>query len=233
MLTRLSQWNRRGAAETAEKRLISWPEWPGVRLALTLVILAMSVLYAGCLVTDEVQFPEEVPIPSVLIDAPSARIKIGDIARISRTASAPNDLTLEVIVRDDNLDEVLFGRLRAVSKQSTRFLTGCDAETGEDTTVVPITGGKERMLSLPVARTDFAESGCYRLELVVSGSFRNTCDEAAAAPAVFTATSPRGDYGLAKWWLLVSDAPPGDASDENLEASCPIEDLDTPDTNAQ
>lgn len=193
----------------------------------------MLFLCSGCLVVDEIDFPVEEPVPSVLIDGPGTRIKIGEMGTFSRKATAPNDITLAVVVRDPNIDESLVARLRVVSKlyEAPRFLSSCDAETGEDVTVVPITGGIERPLTISVARTDLAEVGCYRLELAVSGHFKNSCDEAAQAPAVFTATTPRGDFGLAKWFVSVTDALPGEAGDLAAFETCPVEDLDNPQSN--
>jgi len=194
----------------------------------------MLVFCSGCIVLDPIDFPVEEPVASVLIDGPGTRIKIGEIGTFSRAATAPNDITLSVVVRDPNLNEPLVARLRVVSKlfqSSPRFLSSCDAETGDDVTVVPITGDSERPLTISVARTDLAEVGCYRLELVVSGTFKNTCAEAAQAPAVFTATTLRGDFGLAKWFVAVTDAPPGETGDLNAFASCPVDDLDNPQGN--
>ena len=193
----------------------------------------MLFFCSGCLVVDQIDFPVEEPVASVLIDGPGTRIKIGEMGTFSRLATAPNDITLAVLVRDPNIDEPLVARLRVVTKlyEAPRFLSSCDAETGEDVTVVPFTGDIERPLTISVARTDLAEVGCYRLELVVSGTFKNTCEEAAQAPAVFTATTPRGDFGMAKWFVSVTDALPGEAGDLTAFASCPIEDLDNPQSN--
>lgn len=192
----------------------------------------MLAFCSGCLVLEEKQFPVEEHVPSVLIDGPGTDIKIGEMGTFSRNAAAPNDITLALIVRDENVNEPLVARLRVVSKlyESPRFLSSCDAETDEDVTIVPITGDVERSLTVSVARTDLAEVGCYRLELAVSGSFKNTCKEAAQAPAVFTATTPRGDFGLAKWFVSVTDALSGE-TDLTAFESCPVEDLDSPQSN--
>lgn len=191
---------------------------------VTMLVTWGAACLQGCLVLDEIDFPLEEPSPSVITDAPSSQLKIGHAARFNRNAPGPNEIAFEVIVTDENITEPLVARLRAISNQleGPQMLTGCEGETGADVTVVPITGTSSRTLRLPVAKTDFSTPGCYRLELAVSGSFKNTCEEVTLAPAVFTATSPRNDHGLANWWIFVTDGSP----DESPAADCPAEDLD-------
>lgn len=195
----------------------------GPRLAWLLWVVCAPFL-PSCWVTTDIDFPVEEQIPPTITDYPGAQYKISDILVMTAQDFAVQDFPLpplqfRVIVRDPNVDEVLFARWRltGIGGDGTRgeMLSGCEVtppdRRGRDTRVVdpgpePTPEQRTEDFTLDTSRLPTTQ-GCYRLELVVSGSFTNRCTlvQTLAGSDVFGETDPLDNKAEASWLLLVDD----------------------------
>jgi hypothetical protein len=181
--------------------LASW----GLRvLSLGLIVGA----YDGCLVTDEIMFEGEPNVPPVILDTPDSRAPIGSHIWIDSSADTKM-WTLDVLVRDENIDQPLVAHWRIVSDPNV---------------LVPFfpqelqPGQLERDLTIRVQTETLKLGVCHRLELKVSGSFLKK-----TTPPYFDAVRDGAEHDIAGavWWLWEGEPQASAEEKARLLDSCP------------
>ena len=128
--------------------------------------LALSLM--GCLVTENVSFPDETNVPPSVVSATSAVNPLDKIVRYDLDSTGPSDggggtqeARFEVQVRDPNLSQSLQAKVFV----NDRSLL--------DREIPPMGTQLARPFEFTVPGSSFSPAGnCYRVELLVSGGFR-------------------------------------------------------------
>jgi hypothetical protein len=168
---------------------------------------ATMFLLSGCLVTDEITFPEEPQFPPTILDVPGTDTPIGGILWVD-LKQVTNEWRLKVQVRDDNIDEVLEARYRV-------WVGGEPALPAWESAEIPPSGAAMReTYEVPVRFGYLRDDTCHRVELAVSGSFvRRT------APVYFDVLNGQGerddDIARASWTILEGE---GEAKTDDVQA---------------
>ncbi len=176
------------------------PAW-GVR-----AIGAACLLLMGCLVTDEIEIPEEPFCPPSIVSPPAADNPLDEIVRVNLgagevDAGTPEE-TFEVTVRDCNHGETLTAHVFLDARPDFGVPGLVDIEPIEPT------GGLERTYEFRIGHNQFVALGgatCHKVELLVSGEFSGLREPERP-----------GDIATAVWWASVTD----DGNEPSL-ASCP------------
>ncbi|MDH5676479.1 MAG: hypothetical protein OEZ06_30445 [Myxococcales bacterium] len=185
--------------------------------------LLLSPGLAGCLITEDLRFEEESDVPPVVLDVADTRTPIGSSFWVDfySDTSTSTELKIDVLVRDENVEQDLWARWRVTTK--TRMTP--------DFQPLPLPGDGvlKRDLQITVSQGDFREGECHRLELVVSGSFLDPEDpQRGKDPNLFDYTIKADDLGYASWWIWegTGAGTTEDSKKAALLASCDaIEDL--------
>lgn len=175
-----------------------------VTLGRVLSLAVPALMLSGCLVTDEIQFPQDVPYPPTIVGVPGAEFQIATIIWIDLKGHAQNEWKLPVRIRDDNVDQTLEARYRVLQpgEPSPRWARDEIAPSGS-----PVREDYE----VKVRFGDLLPGECHRVELVVSGSFlRRT--ENKFFDVLNDEGEASGDIARASWTILE-----GDPSDPEIE----------------
>lgn len=164
---------------------------------------------AGCVVTDQIDFPEEPNYPPTILDAPASAALIGRIIWIDK-ASTPM-WHMAVKVRELNVTQPLKARWRLVTKDDLmpHFFEQPLAVQGDQLL---------RDLQFDVQSDSLHVDECALLQLAVSGSFVNRTD-----PVYFDATKDdtNSDLALASWTIWEGQGPSETADQlEHVASSC-------------
>ena len=161
----------------------------------------------GCLVLDEVTFPEDEPAQTLVSDAPDPEIRIGSV--ISMPESRPS-VSWDVQIHDKNVRDSLRVRLFQISRNSRQSVDnyGCDNDTGLDTVELVADGTETRSHKITINRP---LAPCSQLMLVAANSFEADCREfdgglsSDAFDLLVTRTNPRDQAGVAIWWIVTPE----------------------------
>ncbi len=162
-----------------------------------LLLVACSTTLMGCILRDfDYQDPTPVP-PSVLgsTEDPLDRVQTLDLDLVvgGGDGGVGVDLDFVAMVRDPDLEEPLQG------------LVFVDRTTADPRPIapefsIPVEQDEDpvhRRVRFTVPRARFAQAGCHRVELHVSGGF---VDFSNPRPAI------DGDLGVGVWWVVAFDA---------------------------
>ena len=179
----------------------------GMRVALAPLVRGLSatlcVLSMGCLITDDIEFPEEPVCPPAITSPVNAENPLNEIARADPPGAVMGDggvgvreEEFTVDVWDCNVDQDLDWLMIVNSNPDVPgrlfgdlYLTGTLEEQGTATRALTVTLSDAELTMLP--------QQCHKVELFVSAEFQP-----------FT-TQPRrtGDVATATWWLIVDNDP--------------------------
>lgn len=155
--------------------------------------LVPSLALTGCLAFDKVELPEipDYP-PSVIDDVRTAYPSTGIVELDFSVDPAPDSLQLMVILRDPNISQELAYRVFVDGQPNEQGLVV--SETVEPTLPVHLMD-REVTVEVPIAR--LRDTGCHRVELIVSGGFDTGVD--LRAPAL------TNDFASLVWWVRSSE----------------------------
>ena len=126
---------------------------------LLLAALGGAAAGGGCLVTDPVPYEPAENIPPIIL-ALGTTPEADTLIEFDTAASPPEDQTLHVVIREYNLDDVLYYRL---------LQGGCGAgaqDLGSD--ILRPTGERDRVLDLTLELTDLGGETCTTVVLAIS-----------------------------------------------------------------
>lgn len=148
-------------------------------------------MLSGCLVTDQISFPEEEQFPPTIVDVPGTEIPIGGIFWVDLD-KPQNEWELPVRIRDDNVDEELTARHR-ILKESELL------PAWTEDTIAPSGVPTREDYKVKVPFGELRRRACHRVELVVSGSF---VKRSHPSPKLFDVTEVEDDIARASWTIL-------------------------------
>jgi len=148
----------------------------------------------GCLITDDIEFPDEVACPPSIETGPAAPQPLNRVIKVDTQADAPDagvgQVDFEVTIRDCN------------ESQRLQYQALLDYDPDFGGTPAPFSVGTIQpgtrdpfAFSLPFSALSGGEGGCHKVELFVTTRF------------VFGDIEPTipGDIGTATWWLAVTN----------------------------
>lgn len=181
------------------------PSHRGMRVAPAHLVRGLSatlcVLSMGCLITDDIEFPEEPFCPPAITSPVNADNPLNEIARVTLGEAAGEDAgtgmrqeTFTVVVWDCNVDQELnYVALVDSLPELGRPLGVAQA----DGTLSAEARTTQRELSFSFTQTQLSATigeDCHKIELFVSERFVNTNEPARP-----------GDLATATWWMIVDD----------------------------
>lgn len=153
-------------------------------------LVALAPMLSACLVTDEIQFPEDVSYPPTIVDVPGAEI-IGAIVWIDLEGHPQNEWSFPIRIRDDNVDQTLDARYRVVPGGETLPLWTQDE-------IAPSGSPVREDYEVKVRFGDLKPGKCHRVELAVSGTF---VKRSRPSPGLFHVTTDEDDLALVSWTI--------------------------------
>lgn len=166
----------------------------GARLAL----LLCGLLLAGCVVTNPIEFKNEVDVPPVILDDPTLpNGSIIKFEKVEASAQSAKEIVIDLQIRDDNVLLPLSIRTRITKADRSTILSECPdkalARQGEPISYFPLT--------IPQALLNPGE--CHKVEVVVSGHFGDCYDDTARANRFFDVVSfdHPDDIARATYWI--------------------------------
>jgi hypothetical protein len=182
--------NSRGGLGLAAQQWQAWVWFMGLGL--------WTVLSGGC-VTDTIPFDREPIEPPDIRDSPTSPRKIGDVFFVDASKPPPS-WPMQVLVREKDPQRKLIARQRIYDPSKTDLSMSPPPFT---TVVVPLGSLEEpelREVSFEVRKSLLNPDTCYRLELVVSGSFGED-DVNNAYFDLIRVEDEAHDIDSAKWWV--------------------------------
>lgn len=180
-------------------------------LGRVFLLVALVFTLSACLVTDEIQFPEDVPYPPTIIDVPGAEIQIGSIVWVDLAEHPQNEWRLPVRIRDDNVDQTLEARYRVVWQEDLSPMWAKDE-------IVPSGSPTREDYDVKVRFGDLQPGACHHVELVVSGSFLRRTEN-----SFFDVLNDEGqsndDIARASWTILEGKGEIAPSADEKVRAA--------------
>lgn len=158
-------------------------------LSLLIGLLAPLSL-TGCLVTDPIEFEEDVGSPPVLLD-PLSREFLGGIVWLS--PEEPTSWTFSMRVWDEDVTQNLQAHWRIVKKDVPV------PEFEKPTIELPATGAVVRELQIVLQSSQLTGGPCHRIEVAVSGSFYQ--GEGRDDPEYFALTRVDDDLSVGSWTI--------------------------------
>lgn len=166
-------------------------------------LAAVCVLSMGCIVTEEIDFPDEPDCPPSIVAPPGTPpIGIVSVDRLVSTedGGAGGMATFEVDIRDCNVEQDLQYEMWLDYRVFGGVISGTPLhETSEETgprTLKP-SGSASRELLFPVDPSVFdteAAAECHKVELFVSGDFQT-----------IRVPEQAGDLDIATWYVVDGD----------------------------
>lgn len=178
-------------------------------------LAATSCLLMGCLITDDIEFPEEPVCPPAISTPVGASNPLNEIATVSLGSTSGEDAgtgtreeTFDVTIWDCNVNQLLKA---LITVDAERDVPGLGLGTHFRNEDVPPRGTAERSYSFTFTDDELNNprvfgDGCHKIELFVSSEF----DGFSSRPETM------GDIASATWWLIVDTAP-----SDGVEPSCP------------
>lgn len=172
-------------------------------------LAAVCVLSMGCIVTEEIDFPDEPDCPPSIVSPAGVDHPIGEIIVLTLGDEVTNDagvgapeLEFEVLVRDCNVDQALTYNVWLDFLRAGGSIRGDPVLSNE---TLAATGSATREpLIFQVSQTRLAleptmDFECHELELFVSSEF--TVEGFGREPRT------PGDIDTAAWWIAVRRNP--------------------------
>ena len=167
----------------------------------------MPLALMSCLVVDPAQIPEEDNLPPSIVTGETARtegVSLGQIIEIDIATFEGSELTIPVIVRDPNLEQVL----EYNAYVDFEFENDLGALVAGGT--IPPSGEAceqeqclERLFDLQVPITELGDApSCHKIELLVSSRFLRQ--------GAFRQSAEPTDNARAVWWVRTIDSVNGD-----------------------
>lgn len=178
------------------------------------------VLTGGCLVTSEVDLPEEIPTAPVVIDD-DLQWPVGAVFRFN--AAQSKELTINVHVRSEDIQETLKVRWRVKSGTKKPTVFKCPEDS-----LVP-SGSVDRFPSITIESLSLEPGACNKVEFVVSSAF-TSCTK---FPEVFDATLDPNDIGRATYWVWEVSANPVMGWGDKIATTCETLDKTIPPTTME
>jgi hypothetical protein len=127
---------------------------------------SIAILLCGCVVTNPVEFKDEVDVPPLILDDPSLpNGSIIKFEKIEGNVEGPKEIFIDLQVRDDNLEQRLYVRTRITKGDSSVILSSCpDAELARQ-------GQALSVYTLPIPQASLNPGECHKVEIAVSGGF--------------------------------------------------------------
>ncbi len=151
--------------------------------------MCCAMLFAGCLVTEDLDYVPEPNWPPSVESQPGAQHPIREVIVLDLGAQldgGSSEIPLEVLVRDPNVEDELQGKLFVDEQQNAAVRVP-----------IPPSGSAERLLTVAVpVQGPLLSVGCHRLELRVTRRFRFVPPQEPEEP---------GDLGTAVWWVYTRD----------------------------
>lgn len=166
--------------------------------SVALLCVLVSGWVSGCLVTSSVEFEEEANVPPVVLD--SAEFPLGGVFEFDPRIA--QELSLEVRVRDENLDDELEIRARvSVEDNPSRSFLICQPNRF----VFPNGTPTRDSLRLVLNQTQIMPGACSQLEVFVSSRFLRECTD--ADERFFDQPLDREDIAIARYsiWEVSGD----------------------------
>lgn len=187
----------------------------GMRVAPAHLVRGLSatlcVLSMGCLITDDIDFPEEPFCPPAITSQVNADNPLNEIARAAPPGATTTDGGLgvreevfEVDVWDCNVDQDLEYLVIVNSNPDVPGRLFGDLQI---TGAIESQGTALRSLTFKLSDAELTmfEEGCQKVELFISEEFES-----------FSVRPRRtGDLATATWWLIVDDDPA-----DSMEFAC-------------
>jgi hypothetical protein len=131
-----------------------------------MALLALALPLQACVVTDPVEFKDEVDVPPIIVDDPA--LPNGSIIKFEKVeggAQEAKEIEIDLQIRDDNVQQALAVRTRITKADNTTILSICpDTPLARQGTPI-----SDYSLKIPQAYLNPGE--CARVEVVVSGHF--------------------------------------------------------------
>lgn len=203
-MSRIGYSARRREAEIPRDLAISAPVGAaGARLALlglrnAFTAAAFGCLLCACVVTDPIDFKDEVDVPPVILDDPT--LPNGSIIKFEKLAAGDpgaKEIVIDLQIRDDNVHQSLSIRTRITKADGSTILSKCPdtalARQGEPISYYPLT----------IPQTSLNSGECHKVEVVVSGHFGQCYDDTARANRFFDVVSfdHPDDIARATYWI--------------------------------
>ncbi len=167
-----------------------------------LLLLAASAVFgaalSGCVVTDPVDFKDEVDVPPSILDDPTFHNgSIIKFEKVEGNAPGAKEIEIDLRIRDENVSQPLAVRTRITTSKGVTFIATCPdillARQG-----VPTSDYK---LTIPQAYLNAGE--CHKVEVAVSGHFDPCSRDAAETNKHFgtPAFDHADDIARATYWI--------------------------------
>jgi hypothetical protein len=161
------------------------------------IIAALGCAHVGgCVVTSAAEFPEEIPVPPVVLN--TGDLAAGDI--IAYDLRGGGDLPLRVTVKDDNVDDELVMRAKLSVSGQAMFEFVCPSLT-----IKPSQEPQREQFNLVIPRAMIKPGACTRVEIFVSKRFVVECpptsEDAEIFAQLFARPSDKGDVASAQYWI--------------------------------
>lgn len=179
-----------------------------------------AVLFCGCVVTDPVEFKDEVDVPPFILDDPS--LPNGSIIKFEKIETGPKDIFIDLQVRDDNVDQALYVRTRITKADNSVILSKCpDGQLARQ-------GQPLSFYTLPIPTSSLNLGECHKVEIAVSGGFTGCyAKNDVLQRDRFDWVKDPDDIARATYWIweVSNDALADPTAAKNLVNSCnkPIE----------
>jgi hypothetical protein len=175
----------------------------------------LGLVLTGCVVTDPVEFKNEVDVPPTIIDDP--QFPNGSIILFENVeGGGEKALRIQPKIRDENVDQVLKVRLM-ITRAADAIVYTCP-ETA-------LLGGSTlRDYDIVVPQIYLNPGECHKVDVAVSGHFTRCRDDKELAEKLFADVDEdhSGDIARATFWVWeVSNNVLGNAAaTQNLVNSC-------------
>jgi hypothetical protein len=160
---------------------------------LPLALLGVTLLATGCVVTDPIEFKDEVDLPPVIIDDPS--YPNGSIIRFERVEGRGEEIRINLKIRDENTAQVL--KVRTLIRRAADTIVYTCPET------VLASGAVLRDYPLSITQSSLNPGECHKVEVAVSGHFERCREDPDLAERLFEEVEEThaNDIARATFWI--------------------------------
>jgi hypothetical protein len=152
---------------------------------------------AGCVVTDTVEFHEPVNSPPVFLPAEqSSELQLGEIVFLDKNGGEPG-WKFTFRVRDADIEQELRANWR-ILRNVINLNQSPQVNEQREMTDVPLSGTDTRTFDIDVNPGQLAYDNCHRIEIAVSGSFR---DPFPGQPFLDLDSDDRADLAQFSFWV--------------------------------
>ena len=167
-----------------------------IRRTMRIVTFAIaSTTLMSCLVTDSIDNTQPRNYPSSVVSTPDALYPLDRIVQINRDVlrdEMREDLEFDVIIRDANVKTRLQTQVFVVQRDGSSIFV---PQQLNNTVAATMTESVERSITVRVPVGVLGNSGCVKIELLVSQEFQDV-----RIPV------EEGDIHSAVWWVAVTSS---------------------------